>query len=264
MNSSGYHSQAHQQWGPSFGGASAPTHLQPSSQMHSWQWHPRSISTPPYLGVPEQPVITPQQQQVASQSSSYDQSSQMQYQQHHLQPVNAQLYLGVEQQLQPVITPQQQQLTPQLSTSTTFTCTCITNQLHPITSRRTFPPEFALGDGIESVSGPSHMFPSPPPLLPLSALPLPQCDDQPEDQQLQQGKYLMWLDISSWSFFVIHNNVGSSSGTESDASSDCPPPSKRHHQGTRRLVQCVVVECILTCPLFCRLFQAPPNSTITC
>ena len=27
------------------------------------------------------------------------------------------------------------------------------------------------------------------------------------------------------------------------------------------VVQCVVIECILTCPLFCGLFQAPPNPT---
>ena len=37
--------------------------------------------------------------------------------------------------------------------------------------------------------------------------------------------------INNCSFFVI---IGSSSGTESDASSDGPPPSKRHRQGTMK------------------------------
>ena len=146
-------------------------HLQPNSQMHNWQQHLQWISTPPYPGVPGPPVIVPQQQLVASQSPPYNQMTQMQYQQHHHQTMNAQLYLGAEQQLQPVISPQQQQGAPQSSTLTTNRCYHLN----------------LPGDG---VSGSSHLLPPPSPSsLSSSALPFPWCDDQPEDQQQQpQGK----------------------------------------------------------------------------
>lgn len=166
-----------------------------SNAHSSWQQHPQWISTsgpPPYLGVLGQPVIVPQQLQVASQLPPYNQTTQMLYQQHHLQSMNVQSYPAVKQRLPPVITPQHQQLstltTSQLALSPDHSHVFniagdeATSQLQSI--RRILPPS----DGIESVSGPSHLFPHLPPLLSLSALSLTRCDDQPEDQQQQQGK----------------------------------------------------------------------------